>query len=49
MGQFLLSAADHVDSIGDKYDHEHLSDVFPEFHSAPHFLVAPSRERQGKT
>lgn len=42
MASFLLTAADHMDSLSDKYDHEHLPDALREFQSSPHFVGVPS-------
>lgn len=40
IAQFLRETAERMESMGDAYNHEHLSDHVPEFESSPHFVVA---------
>jgi hypothetical protein len=41
---FILECADSMDSMGDKYDHVHLSDRDHSFKESPHFVVASLNE-----
>ena len=36
---FLTSAAERMEKLGSKYDHEHLSDKQSGFDESPHFVV----------
>jgi len=39
MAAFLNEAADRMESLGERYSHEHLADLKPGFRSSPHFVV----------
>jgi len=42
IAQFLSSAADRMDNMGDRYDHEHLADEVSGFKSSPDFILLRS-------
>jgi hypothetical protein len=37
---FLQAAANHMESMGASYSHEHLADKQPGFSRSPHFVVS---------
>ena len=39
IAQFIKSAADGMEQRGKDFEHEHLSDRYPEFKASPHFVV----------
>jgi hypothetical protein len=39
MAIFLSSAANNIETMGNTYSHEHLSDKIPLFVGSPHFVV----------
>ncbi len=39
MAAFLNEAANRMDSLGERYFHEHLADLKPGFQGSPHFVV----------
>ena len=40
---FLNKVADDMQSMGEDYDHEHLSDVNHYFKNSPHFVIVRSK------
>lgn len=43
IADFLNSAAEEMNRMGELYDHEHLSDKNKKFVNSPHFVVARER------
>jgi hypothetical protein len=43
IAEFLESTARNMERMGDRYDHEHLSDKNPGFNDSPHFVVFNSQ------
>ncbi|MCH4296698.1 hypothetical protein MJ923_20550 [Shewanella sp. 3B26] len=39
IAEFFIETANTMESMGDDYDHEHLSDRFKEFESSPHLVT----------
>ncbi|WP_097460454.1 Imm32 family immunity protein [Mangrovitalea sediminis] len=39
IASFIYSAADEIERLGSKWEHEHLADSYPDFEGAPHFVV----------
>lgn len=40
LAEFFRACADEMEQMGGSFDHVHLSDRFPQFKTAPHFVVA---------
>jgi hypothetical protein len=40
IAKFIDAAARSMEERGENWEHEHLSDKYPEFKSSPHFVVS---------
>ena len=43
IAEFLISAANTMEEVGDRYDHQHLSDHDRSFRTSPQFVVCRQR------
>ncbi|HEY9199919.1 MAG TPA: hypothetical protein VIR60_11170 [Gammaproteobacteria bacterium] len=39
IASFIQAAAEGMETLGMSWEHEHLSDKYPEFKNSPHFVV----------